>query len=205
MAGVCAASDVLWFLDKFDRLADAPLGIPSECFQSVDQHGHITVFLRAPRLMTSWDALYSRLRANFDGLKSEYCLNLPECIANRVAEGKVTAVYESGKQVTLIEVEGEKVRVNYKDSESGKSTDILADLVIGADGPNSVVRKTFLQREIPKRRYAGYIAWRGVVPEGQVSEETRKIFQRNITYYATKSGHVIVYVDSQEGRYYYTD
>ncbi len=189
MAGVCAGSDVLCFLKKFDRLGDVPLGIPSVCLQSVDAQGRISVFLRAERLMTSWDALYFRLRANFDGLKSEYSQSPPQI--NDGEDGPV-AVYNIGKQVTSIEVVGIQVRVIYWDLSAGKSVETLADLVLGADGPNSIVRKTFLGPGIAERRYAGYLAWRGVVPENQVSEETRKLFRANITYSIVKGGHVIV-------------
>lgn len=140
-------------------------------------------------MMTSWDALYFRLRANFDGLKSEYSQSPPQI--NDGEDGPV-AVYNIGKQVTSIEVVGIQVRVIYWDLSAGKSVETLADLVLGADGPNSIVRKTFLGPGIAERRYAGYLAWRGVVPENQVSEETRKLFRANITYSIVKGGHVIV-------------
>ncbi|TEY78484.1 hypothetical protein BOTCAL_0048g00100 [Botryotinia calthae] len=187
MAGVCAASDVLSFLERFDQFKDHPLGIPSVCLQSIDQENHISVFLKVQRLMTSWDALYFRLRANFDGLPSEYFQSQP----SRDSINGSSAVYETGKQVISLENTGSKMRIEHKDLVSGLISYTTADLVIGADGPNSIVRNTFLPTV--DRRYAGYIAWRGVVAEEEVSEETRKIFQRNITYSVVTGGHAIVY------------
>ncbi|KAI9046261.1 uncharacterized protein KD926_004099 [Aspergillus affinis] len=123
MAGVALGPDVLQFLSRFDCVQDvASLGIPSELLQSLDSNGQPHPFLYATRIMSSWGALYFRLRANYDGLSSEY--------KNAVA-----------------------------------------------------------------RRYAGYVAWRGVVRESEVSDETQHIFRKNITYSVLKShgAHVIVY------------
>lgn len=191
MAGVCAGSDVLRFLERFDRLAHVPLGIQSECLQAIDAQGRVTVFLRAQRLMTSWDALYFRLRANFDRLKSEYHPD-PPLRTGGSGDGGSTAVYDVGKQVVSVEEVAAGVKVVYRDVIAGTRGEAVADLVLGADGPNSVVRKSFLGPGIAERRYAGYLAWRGVVPEDEVSEEARKTFSANITYSIVQDGHVIV-------------
>jgi 2-polyprenyl-6-methoxyphenol hydroxylase-like FAD-dependent oxidoreductase len=186
MAGVCIASDVLSFLERFDKLKDQPLGIPSVCLQSIDDNNNISVFLRVHRLMTSWDALYFRLRANFDGLSSEYHQNPPQTDQSNGC----SVAYESGKQVVSLEDTGSTVRVGYQDLVSGSISNSTADLVLVADGPNSIMRNFFLPTV--QRRYAGYIAWRGVVSENEVSEETRNIFQRNITYLIVRGGHAIM-------------
>ena len=192
MAGVCAGPDVLWFLKRFDRFSELPLGIPSVCFQSIDTEGRMTPFVKAtPRLMTSWDALYFRLRANFDGLKSTFC---PDPPSNNQGEEGPRALYDVGKQVISIEVVAEWIRVIYKDLNTGRELEVWTDFLLGADGPTSIVKSTFLGAGIAERRYAGYVAWRGVVPEHQVSKETRRVFQRNITYSFVKGGHIIVYV-----------
>ena len=190
---------MLEFLERFDRLAHLPLGINSECLQSVDDIGRVTVFLRGKRLITSWDALYFRLRANFDGLVSEYYPHPPSLsssssssIAGGGKDGGSTAVYDVGKRVVEVEEVAEGVRVVYTDGAGDKREEAIADLVLGADGPNSVVRKCFLPPGIAERQYAGYVAWRGVVPEREVSDETRKIFSANISYSIIKDGHVIV-------------
>ena len=106
-----------------------------------------------------------------------------------------------GRASTLLQVvgveqlNGGRLMVRYKDhADGGSDGQVLADMVIGADGPNSIVRKMFLEPGQADRKYAGYVAWRGVVPEHQVSEETRQTFRANITYSILKGegGHVIL-------------
>ena len=45
-----------------------------------------------------------------------------------------------------------------------------ADLVLGADGIGSVLREAVTGQPSPNR-YAGYVAWRGLVPEGALPED----------------------------------
>jgi FAD-dependent urate hydroxylase len=61
-----------------------------------------------------------------------------------------------GVQVAAIEQDGEGVI-----ARSAHGAEVRADLLVGADGVNSVVRSSILASE---PRYAGYTAWRGVSP-----------------------------------------
>ncbi|KAI1651123.1 FAD/NAD(P)-binding domain-containing protein [Daldinia loculata] len=200
MAGVCLGIDVQHFLKRFDRTSEIPLGISAVQLQSLDGQGKIHPFLRINRIMSSWDALYFRLRANFDMKASHYVPHPPalDLRAGEDADGaKARARYEIGKQVIGIEqFKTGQLLVRYKDhTDGGTDAQALADLVLGADGPNSIVRKIFLKPGEADRKYTGYVAWRGVVPEEQVSEETREVFRSNITYSILKGegGHVILY------------
>ena len=187
MAGIGAAAEVLDFLAKYDKIPES-LGIPSEWLQSLNMDGTATVFLKAKRIMTSWDALYHRLRANFDGLKSEYCANPPR--PEGTAQSR--ALYDSGKRVVGVVAGDKDVEVRVVSLMTGEETSWWADSVIGADGPNSIIRRTFLPDTEGPSLYADYVAWRGVVPENEVSPETRDIFQKNITYFTLHGEHVIV-------------
>ncbi|KAK7754990.1 hypothetical protein SLS62_003074 [Diatrype stigma] len=170
MAGVCLGVDVQQLLRRYDLASEIPLGIQSVQLQSLDQQGKVHPFLRVNRIMSSWDALYFRLRANFDMRVSEYVPHPPALgllAGEDVETAKSRARYETGKQVLGVEqLETGQLMVRYKDHlGSGKETQALADLVLGADGPNSV------------------------------SEETREVFRENITYSILQGegGHVILY------------
>lgn len=188
MAGVGAAADVLQFLQKYD-VVDQPLGIPSECLQSLDTHGKITPFLKATRVLTSWDALYYRLRANFEETGNRYYRFPTDCKGTREGQSSVL----EGKRVKDISVNDGRVFVVVQDLETSEETMMQTDMLIGADGANSTVRRIFMPHAASRPQYSGYVAWRGVVPESDISETTRKIFQYNVTYFLLPREHVIVY------------
>lgn len=187
MAGLAIATNTTHFLEQYDRV-DQPLGIPSECWQFLDRENNPREFMRARRILTSWDALYYRLRANFDGLESEYC-GRPSGLKN---PNWGTASFVAGRRVTDITVTAEKVSVQVAGSGANEKSTYTADLLLGADGLNSVVRRTFVPEEKAKVRYGGYVAWRGVVPENDVSKETRRILQDKINYFVLPNGEHII-------------
>jgi len=68
---------------------------------------------------------------------------------------------------------------------------VRADLLIGADGVGSRCR-TILQPEAAQA-YAGYVAWRGMVPEARLSSPTRACLDDAITYYVYANSHLLAY------------
>ena len=68
------------------------------------------------------------------------------------------------------------------------------DLVIAADGPGSGIRR--IQFPGTERRYVGYVAWRGTVVEGRISEDTKKLFRTCLNYFIYKNGHILMSVQS---------
>jgi 2-polyprenyl-6-methoxyphenol hydroxylase-like FAD-dependent oxidoreductase len=67
----------------------------------------------------------------------------------------------AGEEFLDFELRGERVHARFA---SGREAS--ADLLIGADGARSAVRAQLLPDRVPS--YAGYVAWRGLVPEAQV-------------------------------------
>lgn len=55
------------------------------------------------------------------------------------------------------------------------------DLLVGADGPGSLVRSHFCPRV--RSQYAGYVAWRGVAPEGEVPARVLGFLGTKFTVY----------------------
>jgi len=66
-----------------------------------------------------------------------------------------------------------------------------SDVVVFADGVNSLARATLLPGATP--RYAGYVAWRGMVHETELSNDTRTLLDDAITYFVYPNSHILVY------------
>ena len=62
-----------------------------------------------------------------------------------------------GKKMVSIQDLGEQVRVNFADG-----SELLTELLVGADGTHSMTRAYVLGEQTP-RRYAGYVNWNGLV------------------------------------------
>lgn len=141
--------------------------------------------------MTSWGVIYHRLRANFDGYTSDFCPDAP-----KPAETDGNANFDGGKRVTNISLVPRNsdgvvlVEVTYEDINDGNALrHVKADMVILADGASSRIRNNLFPSE---RIYAGYVAFRGTVPEADVSEEAKKIFDPNLTYNTFKNGYILL-------------
>ncbi|KAK3073665.1 hypothetical protein LTS18_014401 [Coniosporium uncinatum] len=134
--------------------------------------------------MTSWDLLYHLLRANFDDVKSEHA-EVPA-----VQGGEGDGRYEYGCQVTGLHDlgAGKGIEVNFIKKDEPEST-TTADLLIAADGASSTVRSLLLPDV--KRTYAGYVAWRGTVPETKLSKIAASIFVETMTIFWAP-GHLIL-------------
>ncbi|XMA12872.1 hypothetical protein WAI453_005663 [Rhynchosporium graminicola] len=125
--------------------------------------------------MVSWDLLYNVLRACFDGVKSQYC-ELP-----KKEEGEGEAKYLYARKVVGVKDFGEGIEVEYEVNGSDGKQKEVADLVLAADGPSSTIRKLLLPDV--EREYAGYVAWRGTVPENEASGLMKETFVDNFTFF----------------------
>jgi len=72
---------------------------------------------------------------------------------------------------------------------SGASAEV--DLLVCADGVGSSSRAS-LQPEA-KASYAGYVAWRGMVPENALERSLTRRLAGAITYHVTANSHILVY------------
>jgi len=128
---------------------DRGFGVNVEMRIALDAAGREVGRFSMPQMLTSWGRLHSALNAVFPS--SHYHLG---CSLERVDSipGGVRARFDSGRE------------------EEG-------DLLLGADGIRSTVRTQYLPSVVPK--YAGYIAWRGLIEECALPERTHAaIFER---------------------------
>lgn len=186
-AGVGTGAKGHEFFNTYDSTSQ-PHAFHCPGYQSLDSNSKVKRTLNAPLWVTSWDVVYYRLRALFDGLPSIFCPATPP-----VSEGSGRARHELGKQVTDVLEDDELLAVTFEDlSKQGQTGTLQAHLVLDASGSYSVAR----QKMMPdlRRPYAGFVAWRGTVPEGAVSEATQKLFETRFNVFSMSDGYVVGYV-----------
>jgi 2-polyprenyl-6-methoxyphenol hydroxylase-like FAD-dependent oxidoreductase len=118
------------------------LGVPVRFRRTFDRHGKLLLEVRRDQVLTSWDRVFELLRGAFP---DEH--------------------YHRGKSLIRVENQRDGVLAEFADGTATR-----ADLLIGADGFRSSVRAQFLPDFQPS--YAGYVAWRGLIPEAALSPKT---------------------------------
>jgi flavin-dependent dehydrogenase len=126
--------------------------------------------------MVSWDLVYFVLRGEFDGLASGYL----QRVEKWGDEGQGKGTYEYGCVAVGIRDKGEKVELEFVDRE-GQTQVLEADMVIGADGPSSTIRRILLPEV--ERKHAGYVAWRGTMLEKEATKELKEMVTDRLPYY----------------------
>ncbi|KAI1194109.1 hypothetical protein F5X97DRAFT_15011 [Nemania serpens] len=190
-AGIVAGGDTLDFFERYNRCR-RPLAVTSYARQYLDREGHVVHKEEMTQNMTSWDLTYYLMRANYDSVESPYC-EVPDPVP-----GHGRGVHFHDRNVTGIEEEpsegaqtGGGVRVSWR-SSAGEEGSILADIVVGADGPSSTIRK--LVQPNVERTYAGYCALRGTLREDEASEETRKTCCERFTFFHCPGVQILTYL-----------
>ena len=123
-------------------ISSSQIGVDVPSRITVDHDGKRIGDVPHPQTLTAWGRLYFLLKNAFP--------------ADR---------YFSGKQLAEISQEPSSVSARFTDG-----TVATADLLIGADGIRSTVRAQFAPEVTPQ--YAGYVAWRGLVEERDLSPQT---------------------------------
>jgi 2-polyprenyl-6-methoxyphenol hydroxylase-like FAD-dependent oxidoreductase len=120
----------------------------------------------APQTQTSWSLIYTTLKAAFGDQNYHQATTLVE-IHQDLRTGTVTAQFEDGTR------------------ESG-------DLLIGADGGSSIVREQLWPTVRPT--YAGYLAWRGLLPEDAMPPAARETLHGDFGFANNQGSHLLGYL-----------
>ncbi|MFC5509400.1 FAD binding domain-containing protein [Bosea massiliensis] len=143
----------------------AHLGVVARERIYLDRSGDIVQTIGEPQTQLSWDVIY-------------------EQVAARIAPTD----YRLGSQLATVEEDGNgPVTLSFADGSHEK-----ADLVIGADGIGSVVRQTIAPDQAANR-YAGYVAWRGLIPETALSGPSSLLLER-FAFYVAPGDHALGYL-----------
>lgn len=116
----------------------------------------------------------------------QYLFSSWNTIYRTLLSGLDPARYRLGRGMTFFRSDGDGVDVAFDD---GSTTRV--DLLVCADGINSIARSTLLPDV--RARYAGYVAWRGVLAETELSEPTRRALDNALTYELLPDSHILVY------------
>ncbi len=120
----------------------------------------------APQTQTSWSLIYTMLRAAFG---DEH--------------------YHQGKALVDLQQDPATSTVTARLSDGSSHT---ADLLIGADGGNSLVRTLIWPGVEP--RYAGYFAWRGLIAENEMPPVSREMLHGDFGFANNVGSHILGYL-----------
>jgi 2-polyprenyl-6-methoxyphenol hydroxylase-like FAD-dependent oxidoreductase len=134
-AGIVFQQEVADFLTRYEVAPLDSIVVPVRTRRYLNADGSVAQDGPMPQAMTSWDALYRKLR---------------------VAYGE--ARYHVGVRLVGFEATGDTVTARFDGGQ-----EVTCNLLIGADGPGSTLRRQLLPDV--RSEYAGYVAWRGVVLE----------------------------------------
>ena len=162
-AGLVIQPDMMEYLIEAGVSTREVFGVLAAQRQVLDDHGNPSLIYPNDTVFTSWNYLWGQLKNSFPSSR-----------------------YHKGYELTGVRNEQGQVWANFK---NGKV--VQADLLIGADGVNSAVREYLFPGVHP--RYAGYIAYRGLIPESELSAEEIAFFSDKFSIYQYANSHLLCY------------
>ncbi|ATI79961.1 FAD binding domain-containing protein [Sphingobium yanoikuyae] len=163
-AGLVPQQELFDLLSLIGREDVARLGIVANQRIILDRAGEIISRDPRPQMQLSWDHLYLAVRGEVDDA------------AYHLGSGAIAAGQENdGAWLEL---------------EDGRRID--ADIVIGADGIGSAVRHSLLG-DGAHPRYAGYVAWRALVPERLLPEAAALRLSDQFAFYNSADSQALGY------------
>ncbi|HVZ53128.1 MAG TPA: FAD binding domain-containing protein [Pseudolabrys sp.] len=139
------------------------LGVAVETRRIFGLDGKLVLEHACPQILTAWDRMYDLLRQVYPSER-----------------------YHRGKELTQIAQDADSVTANFADG-----TRASADLLIGCDGLRSSVRNIVLPEVRPQ--YAGYVAWRGLVPESAFSPDLHEQIFMHLAFCLPKGEQMLGY------------
>lgn len=162
-AGIVTHARQLRTLARCGVEVDARIGCEVRGRVAFGRSGEVLGRKPLKQMLSAWGRFYEALLAN-----------LPR------------AQYHRGQALVEVAQYGERVQACFGDGSRAE-----ADLLIGADGIRSTVRAQFLPQAKPA--YAGYVAWRGLAAEREISPTARELLFEHMAFCATPQSHILGY------------
>jgi len=148
-AGIGTHDELHVALGRLGLPVDETVSVRVEDRICLDHSGRILHEMHKPQRMSAWGRIYRLLKDAFPAERYHFRMEL-------------TGIEQDQTGVTAIFADGLRAR---------------GELLVGADGIRSTVRGLLIPEAQP--RYAGYVAWRGLVDEKSFSPEVhRELFER---------------------------
>jgi 2-polyprenyl-6-methoxyphenol hydroxylase-like FAD-dependent oxidoreductase len=151
-AGIGTRADLFAILRRIGITLDPSAGVRVKSRLCLDKSGAVIARHVVPAVNSAWDRIYRPLK-----------------------DAWPKACYRAGARLERLEQGAGTVTAFFADGNRAGG-----DLLIGADGAYSTVRQIVLPGVEP--RYAGYVAWRGVVEERDLPAATRAEIFEHFTF-----------------------
>lgn len=162
-AGIVVHASTVRYLLERLRCDIDDISCPSTVLRYLAPDGSVVHEQPSSYRFTAWNTLYRNL---LGGIEDRHLLGHALCGMSADADGPVELRFANGV-------------VDH------------AELVVAADGFDSTVRRRLFGAV--DARYSGYVGWRGLVAESQLTTQTFELLADAVTYCVIPSSHIIVY------------
>lgn len=163
-AGLVAQREVFRILREIGCEHVARIGVVAKERIFLDRSGNLVQRQQTPQTQISWDVLYGE-------------------VAKRFGQDR----YRVGQRIETVRAGSGGPEIVLADGSIEPS-----DLVIGADGLGSAVRASLFPNR-HRNEYAGYVAWRGLIPERDLPQEASELLDR-FSFYLAPGTQVLGYL-----------
>jgi 2,6-dihydroxypyridine 3-monooxygenase len=139
------------------------ISIATDHVRYLARDGSVSADLEHRYLFSSWNTVYRALLGHFG-----------------------TERYRLDHELVDFEVGPDEVRARF-----ANGTEVGCELLVAADGIGSTIRSRL--QPTARSVYAGYVAWRGMVPESRLPPEVVERLADAITYHVYANSHILVY------------
>ncbi|KQM60476.1 FAD binding domain-containing protein [Agreia sp. Leaf210] len=164
-AGLVAQQELFDILRLAGRKDAGDVGVVARERITLDRSGRVVYGDPSPQTQLSWDYIYEAFRGLLPA--DSYRLSSPVHSVSSADDG-ASVRFDDGREESV-------------------------DLVIGADGLNSVARE-FVDPGRSENSYAGYVTWRGLIPESSLPAASAETLLDRFAFFNGPEAHMLGYL-----------